>query len=126
MNATRVLQIGMDPAVIDFSSWPGQDANALQVRIATAEQSLRDAGYDVMVCLLPDDPDAAESAVRRCLADGSYDVIEIGSGLRTSHAYTVIFERVVNTLVACQPGVPFCFNDSPEKTLDAVRRAGTR
>lgn len=126
MGARRVLQIGIDPAVVDFSSWPGQDANTLRARIAAAELSLHDAGYDVTLCLLPDDADTAESTVRRFLADGSYDVIEIGAGLRTSHAYTEIFERVVNSLVACQPGVRFCFNDSPETTLDAVRRAFRR
>jgi hypothetical protein len=49
----------------------------------------------------------------------------IGSGLRTSHDYTLVFETVVNTVIACQPGVRFCFNDSPETTLDAVRRAVT-
>lgn len=123
MAAMRVLQIGIDPAVVDFSPWPGQDADTLRERIATAEQSLRDTGYDVTVCLLPNDADTAGSAVRRYLAGGSYDVIEIGAGLRTSHAYIEIFERVVNTLLACQPGVRACFNDSPETTLDAVRRA---
>lgn len=126
MDATRVLQIGIDPAVVDFSPWPGQDANALRARIATAELSLRDAGYDVTVCQLPDDVDIAESTVRRFLAEGSYDVVEIGSGLRTSHEYTVIFERVINTVVACRQEVPLCFNDSPETTLDAVRRVVRR
>ena len=123
MDAARVLQIGIDPAVVDFSPWPGQDADTLRSRIATAEQSLRDAGYDVTVCLLPDDANIADSTVRRYLTDGSYDVIEIGAGLRTSHTYTEIFERVVNTLLACRPGGRVCFNDSPESTLDAVRRA---
>lgn len=123
MAATRVLQIGIDPAVVDFSLWPGQDAGTLRVRIAAAELSLRDAGYDVTVCLVPDDADAAGSAVRRCLTTDSYDVVEIGSGLRTSHEYTVVFERVVNAVIACQQDVRLCFNDSPETTLDAVRRA---
>lgn len=75
------------------------------------------------MCLLSNDVDTADSTVRRYLADCSYDVIEIGAGLRTSHEYTEIFERVVNTLLACRPGVRVCFNDSPETTLDAVRRA---
>lgn len=118
----RVLQIGMDPAVIDFSPWPGQDAAALRERIAEAEASLREAGFDVTSCLLPEDVGAAEAAVRSCLASASFDVIEIGSGLRTSHGYTPIFERVTNTVVALQPGVPLCFNDSPETTLEAVLR----
>lgn len=126
MEAVRVLQIGIDPAVVDFSPWPGQDAGTLQAQISAADLSLREAGYEVTVCVVPDDADAGGSAVRRYLTNGSYDVIEIGSGLRTSHEYTAIFERVINTVIACQPGVPLCFNDSPETTLDAVRRVVER
>ena len=122
----RVLQIGMDPSVIDFSPWPGQDADKLRARIAVAETALRDAGFEVTRCLVSTDVDAAESVVRRSLMEQAFDVIEIGSGLRTSHEYTPIFERVINTIMAVQPGVPLCFNDSPETTLDAVRRGLTR
>lgn len=87
---------------------------------------LRNAGFDVTVCLLPADAAAAESAVREVCTGRSFDVVEIGSGLRTSHEYTTIFERVVNTVAALQPGIPFCFNDSPETTFDAVRRGLAR
>lgn len=122
MTRPQVLQIGIDPGTIDFSPWPGQDADKLRARIADAEAALRRAGFDIAVCLLPDDADAAESTVSEFFADQTFDVIEIGSGLRTSHDYTLVFERIVNTVTALQPGVPFCFNDSPETTLDAVRR----
>ena len=78
MAAPRVLQIGMDPGVIDFSPWPGQDADGLRVRIDAAEATLRDAGFDVVVCLLPGDPDAAESVVRRLLdADAALGELEV-------------------------------------------------
>ncbi len=87
---------------------------------------LRNAGFDVTVCLLPDDPAAAETAVRDICTDGTFDVVEIGSGLRTSHEYTLVFERAINTVAALQPGIPFCFNDSPETTFDAVRRSLAR
>ena len=126
MAKPRVLQIGIDPGVIDFSPWPGQDADGLRARIADAETALRDAGFDVTVCLVPDDAAAADSAVRARLSSAVFDVVEIGSGLRTSHEYTTIFERVVNAVVTLHSGVPLCFNDSPETTLDAVRRALTR
>lgn len=83
---------------------------------------MRADGLDVTVCLVPDDPDIAERIVRRVSLDRRFDVIEIGSGLRTSHEYTTVFERVINTLVTLQSGVRLCFNDSPETTLAAVRR----
>lgn len=123
MARPRVLQIGIDPAVVDFSPWPGQDADGLRARLDDAGEVLRSAGFDVTVCLLPDDDATAESVVREVCRDGTFDVVEIGSGLRTSHEHPVVFERVVNTVAALQPGTPFCFNDSPETTLDAVRRA---
>jgi hypothetical protein len=122
MASLRVLQIGIDPAVVDFSPWPGQDADGLRARLDDAGAVLRDAGFEVTVCLLPDDAAAAASAVREVCTGRSFDVIEIGSGLRTSHEYTLVFERVVNTVVALQPGIPLCFNDSPQTTFDAVRR----
>lgn len=123
MATPRVLQIGMDPAVIDFSPYPGQDTAQLQARIDAAEAAVRDAGFEVVVCRLGDDPDTAEDQIRKCLSTAEFDVVEIGSGLRTSHEYTEIFERAVNAVAELQPGVRFCFNDSPESTLDAVRRA---
>lgn len=126
MTRRRVLQIGMDPAVIDFTPWPGQSADALRVRLDRALDELHGAGFEVVTCLLTDDADAAETTVRAALADQRFDVVEIGSGLRTSHEYTPVFERVVNVVNACQPGVPLCFNDSPETTLDAVQRGITR
>ncbi|MFD4367982.1 hypothetical protein [Rhodococcus sp. NPDC058521] len=126
MKSPRVLQIGIDPAVVDFSPWPGQDADGLRARLDEAGAALRNAGFDVTVCLMPNDEAMAESTLRQFLADGTFDVVEIGSGLRTSHEYTLVFERVVNTIAAIHPGIPFCFNDSPETTLDAVRRGLAR
>jgi hypothetical protein len=94
----------------------------LRARIDAAEAALRDAGFDVVTCQVPDDPVAAEARIREYLMGSAFDVVEIGSGLRTSHAYTEIFERAVNAVVELQPGIRLCFNDSPESTLRAVRR----
>ena len=122
MTGLRVLQIGIDPAVVDFSPYPGQNADALRARIRAAETQLREIGFDVTTCEVPDDPHAAETMVRACLTDRTFDVVEIGSGLRTSHEYTEVFERVIGVVVTLQPRVRLCFNDSPESTLEAIRR----
>ncbi|WP_372698016.1 hypothetical protein [Arthrobacter sp. JSM 101049] len=126
MTGERVLQIGMDPDVIDFSAWPDQDADTLRRRIGEAEASLRRAGFEVTACLLHDDADAAESMVAASFAQEAFDVVEIGAGLRTSREYTLVFERVVNLVSRLQPGVQICFNDSPETTLDPVLRGMAR
>lgn len=122
MTSPRVLQIGIDPEVVDFSPWPGQDAAGLRARIGEAEATLCGAGFDVVVCLVSADVNEAAATVSELFVDGTFDVVEIGSGLRTSHEFTPVFERIVNTVNALQPGVRLCFNDSPETTLDAVRR----
>ncbi|MET8995919.1 hypothetical protein [Amycolatopsis sp. NPDC004169] len=36
--------------------------------------------------------------------------------------HTLLFERVVNLLTRLVPGIVFCFNTSPETTIDALRR----
>lgn len=122
MARPRVLQIGMDPDVIDFSPWPGQSAEALRARLSLAQGELHEAGFEVFTCLLTDDADSAETTVKDALARAVFDVVEIGSGLRASHDYTLVFERVINTVMTCRPGIRLCFNDSPETTLEAVRR----
>ncbi|WP_040164947.1 hypothetical protein [Microbacterium gorillae] len=126
MSAPRVLQIGIDPSVVDFAPWPGQSAATLRARLAQVEADLRGAGFEVTVCAVPDDADLAEAQVRRFLTADAFDVIEIGSGLRTAPEYTEIFERVVTASHALQPGVPLCFNDGPESTLATVQRALNR
>lgn len=126
MTGTRVLLVGIDPALVDFSPYPGQTAEQLRARIGAAESALRDSGFDVVTCHVQDDPDAADDQVRACLARSTFDVVEIGSGLRTSHEYTEIFERAVNAVMDLQPRSRLCFNDSPESTLQAVRRGITR
>lgn len=122
MTGERVLQIGVDPEVIDFSGWPGQDAATLRRRVGEAEAALRRAGFEVTVCLLHDDPDTVDAAVAASFAHGAFDVVEIGARLRMSPEYTLVFERVVNLVSRIQPGVHVCFNDSPETTLEAVLR----
>jgi hypothetical protein len=36
--------------------------------------------------------------------------------------HTLLFERILNLLNELVPGIVFCFNTSPETTLDALRR----
>ena len=47
----------------------------------------------------------------------------IGAGLRMVAEHTLLFERLVNLLNQLVPGIVFCFNTSPETTVDALRRA---
>jgi hypothetical protein len=122
---TRVLQVGLDPAVIDFSPWPGETAQLLWDRIRASGDELRGAGFEVDLCLVGLDPPSAGAAVRRALST-AYQVVEIGAGLRMSREHTEVLEWVVDAVVGAGDGVRVCFNTSPETTLEAVRRAVAR
>ncbi|MEU4311062.1 hypothetical protein [Nocardia sp. NPDC024068] len=121
-GATTVLSIGLHPSALDYSRLPGLDEEILAARIAAGDRALHDAGFDVVSCLLPADPDAAETALRGCAAEKPFAVVMIGAGLRVSPEHTLLFERVVNVVGALSPGVKYCFNTSPESTIDALRR----
>jgi hypothetical protein len=119
---TGILSLGLHPSALDYSLHPGLDEATLTARIAAGEAALREAGFDLVSCQVPADPDEAEKKVRECVAADSVRVVMIGAGLRMAPEHTLLFERLVNLLNRLVPGVVFCFNTSPETTIDALRR----
>jgi hypothetical protein len=122
-DGDTVLSLGMHPSAIDFSRYPGITEQMLAERIEAGEQALRDAGFDIVPCrLMSADPDDGEQRIRACLAEHDVTVVVIGAGLRMAEEHTLLFERAVNLLVERVPGIRFCFNTSPDTTIDALRR----
>jgi hypothetical protein len=119
----KVLSIGLHPSTVDFTPYPGQDASTLMARIRAGAEALRANGFDPVLCLVPTDPAEAEAVVRECLAEGPFRAVLVGAGVRTAPEHTVLFERLVNLAHEALPDARFCFNTSPETTLDAFRRA---
>ncbi|GLW11444.1 hypothetical protein Misp01_65720 [Microtetraspora sp. NBRC 13810] len=119
---TTILTIGLHPGAIDYTGFPGLDEATLTARIEQGHAALRAAGFDAVSCLVGTDPDEAERTVREQLAQGPFGVVMIGGGVRMSPEHTLLFERLINVLVATTPGIRFCFNTSPETTIDAIRR----
>lgn len=117
-----MLSLGLHPSAVDYSRYPGLDEVTLTARIAAGEAALRDAGFDIVSCQVPADPDAAEATLRDCASRGSFRVAMIGAGVRMAAEHTLLFERLVNVLIETAPGVRLCFNTSPETTIDALRR----
>lgn len=117
-----VLSLGLHPSAVDFSRFPQIDEATLRARIAAGEAQLREAGYDIVACQVSADPDEAEEKVRACLAERTFQVVMIGAGLRMVAEHTPLFERMVNLLNGLSPGIVFCFNTSPDTTIDALRR----
>jgi hypothetical protein len=121
-KASSVLSIGLHPSAIDYSRHPGLDEPTLTARIEAGEAALRSAGFNVVSCQVPAAPDEAEAQVRDRAGTGAFRVAMIGAGVRMAPEHTLLFERLVNTLNEIQPGIRFCFNTSPETTIEALRR----
>jgi hypothetical protein len=121
-TADTVLSLGLHPGAVDLSRHPEITPEMLAARIAAGEAAMRAGGFDVVSCLVPADLDEAERRVRDCLAARPVQVAMIGAGLRMAAEHTLLFERVLNLLNELVPGIVFCFNTSPESTIDALRR----
>jgi hypothetical protein len=119
----RALTIGLHPRALDYSRIPDLDEEQLTARVDAANAALRDTEFDITPCLVSASPDEAENDLRAVLANRSFDLVMVGGAVRAIPEHTLLFERVVNLVAEAAPGIRFCFNTSPETTLDALRRA---
>ncbi|SFJ45334.1 hypothetical protein SAMN05421835_105305 [Amycolatopsis sacchari] len=105
-----VIQIGLDPGVIDYSS---PDF----ARFA----GLRAAGYDVDNCLV-DFGDEGVRKARKWLSAKRYDAVLIGAGVRLVANNTLLFEAIVNAAHTANPGCRFVFNRDAVDTPRDIQR----
>jgi hypothetical protein len=117
----RILLIGIEPTLVDFSSMPDLDAAKVAHGLRVQVQRLGDLGYDATWCLT-DLGETAEAVVRAALAAKPYDVVLIGAGIRVIPANFSLFERLINAVHEGAPQAKICFNTRPDDTLDAVKR----
>jgi len=122
----RVLVIGLEPTLIDFSApdyaaFPGMDAAKVLAGLKAAEDSLTQLGCEVRMCLT-DFGETAGSVVKELLEQERFDCILIGAGIRMIAGNTVLFEKLVNVVHACAPHARLCFNTKPTDTAEAVQR----
>lgn len=119
----RALTIGLHPRALDYSRFPDLNEEQLTARVDAANAALRDTEFDITPCLVSASPDEAEADLRAVLANRSFDLVMVGGAVRAVPEHTLLFERVINLVAEAAPGIRFCFNTSPETTLDALRRA---
>jgi hypothetical protein len=121
-----VIQIGLDPEVIDYSSpdfaqFAGLSKEVLRAANDDNVAGLRAAGYHVDNCLI--DFDAAGVAkAGEWLRAKRYDAVLIGAGIRLVAGNTLLFESIVNIAHATQPGCRFVFNQAAQATPGDIRR----
>jgi hypothetical protein len=121
-----VIQIGLDPEVIDYSSpefaqFAGLSKDVLRAANDENVAGLRAAGYQVDNCLIDFGAAGAEKA-REWLSAKHYDAVLIGAGIRLVAGNTLLFESIVNIAHATQPGCRFVFNRAAKATPGDIRR----
>lgn len=121
----KVLSIGFDPKVLDFTSPELVAANLTAEKVAAGINGqiaqLRAEGFDATK-LWVDLGETAEEVIREHLAAVDYDCILIGAGIRNNPKTFLTFERIVNAVHQGAPRARICFNTQPTDTVDAVRR----
>ncbi|XAS71341.1 hypothetical protein VUN82_19975 [Micrococcaceae bacterium Sec5.1] len=120
---TRILMVGIHARALDYSKLPpGLDEATMTERIEAGFGATIAADFDAVSCLIGTSPDEAEAEIREAFARDQFGLVMIGGGIRMVPEYTELFERVINACNAESPGIMFCFNTSPETTLDALKR----
>ncbi|NMN97174.1 hypothetical protein [Antrihabitans stalactiti] len=120
---TRILMVGIHARALDYSKLPpGLDEATMAERIEAGFGATVAAGFDAVSCLIGTSPDEAEQDIRAAFGRDRFGLVMIGGGIRLFPENTLLFERIVNVCSAESPGIAFCFNTSPETSLDALRR----
>ena len=120
----RVLVIGLDPTLIDYSQPgypPGMSAAKVFAGLKSSEDELTGLGYSVTMCMT-DFGETAEAVVRRQLEQARFDCILIGAGVRANPSNLLLFEKLINVVHEHASQARLCFNTLPSDTAEAIRR----
>jgi hypothetical protein len=120
----RVMLVGLDPATVDFSDPalpPGMSAEKIHAGVKVMLADMAGQGWQAENCFINPDETAVPTVERR-LAEGRYDCVVIGAGVRLPPSRLVLFEALVNAIHRAAPGAAVAFNTRPEDTGAAAAR----
>jgi hypothetical protein len=118
----KVLMLGLDPKVVDYSHLAVKlDEPTLRASLAADEKRLRELGYDAKWLLL-DRGETAEAVVSAALKEKTFDCVLVGAGIRTIPPMFLLFEKLINVVHAGAPHAKICFNTVPEDSAVSVQR----
>ncbi len=117
----KVVLIGWNPAVVDYSKWPGLTPAKLTAALEGDRNRLNELGYDASLLFI-DDAATAYDVARQALQQTNYDCVLIGAGVRTVDEHFLVFEQLVNAVHEGASNARICFNTSPADTAEAVQR----
>lgn len=125
-NKKTILIIGIDPALIDFTSpefaaFPGLTAEKVEAGIKGSINKLIEFGYDAQLCWT-DFGQTASEILARHLQKVPFDCVLIGAGIRKPESNFLLFEKMINTIHEFAPKAKVCFNTNPTDTIEAVKR----
>ena len=109
----RVVLIGFDPAVVDYSDPalpPGMDAEKIHAGVKLALADIAGRGWHAEVCFIKPD-ETAVPTIERYVADNVYDCVVIGAGVRLPPSRLRVFEAVVNAVRRAAPRAAIAFNN---------------
>lgn len=86
----RVLVVGLDPTLVDFSDNPNMNAEKVLSALKSEQAKLNAWGYDTQLCLT-DLGKTAEDVVHQKLSEATFDCILIGAGIRTAPTHFLLF-----------------------------------
>jgi|SRR5882724_5418391 len=115
-----VLALGLDPAVVDRSEFPGLTPELVRAYIESQLDRVRGLGYQVDNCLV-DLGATAEAVTAQYLRARNFDCVVIGAALRAPRQL-LLFEKLLNLVHALAPAAKICFNTKPGDTIEAVQR----
>jgi hypothetical protein len=117
----KVLMIGWHPSVVDYSKYPGLDADKLEVALRADEKKLNDLGYDASIGFIFSGDSATDKLVES-LKRTAYDVVLIGAGVRKDNDHFLVFEALVNVVHEFEPQARIAFNTGPTDSDLAIQR----
>ena len=121
MVKKSVLAIGIEPALVDFSAFPGLTVELVRNYIEAQIAQLRALGFNAESCLI-DLGETAEAVAAQALRSKHPDCVVIGAGLREPAPRLLLFEKIVNLVHINAPQARICFNTNPADTAEAVQR----
>ncbi|MFY0690366.1 MAG: hypothetical protein JXR14_00425 [Paracoccaceae bacterium] len=117
----KVLMVGWHPTVVDYSKYPGLDADKLEAALRADEKKLNDLGYDASIGFIFSGETAIEQ-LEQSLKETAYDVVMIGAGVRKDDDHFLIFEKLVNVIHEHAPKARIAFNTGPTDSDAAIQR----
>jgi hypothetical protein len=114
-----VLVVGLDPYRV-----PGPwDPEPVATGIRRAMDQFAEAGIDATSCLVGiDGSDDVTAVVAAALAQGRWECVVIGGGIRGSQELVGLFEEIVNLVHRRAPEASIAFNATLDDIVPAAQR----